>query len=309
VNDFSHIDRPLRILGRVIGRILLASGVLLLVLGLLALRDSRDGCACAGGLGIGGILLLFGFLLTGLDTALGALRRKVRSRSLSKKLSAVLGSPTTPSDLAIRWLGSRNGTTVALSWSLDSPATQVAVQIAGGSPGTLRILPNVSRGGRLIGGRTIPTKHDEFDRTFLVRSEPTTLIGDLFVDARRDCVARALLDLPDGPSSRVILTLGDVRLRVSRVLRRLGDLERVIEAALVLAAAIAEAARRPGYSSISVGAGTSGRCLICVSTLESDIVLCIRCRTPHHKGCWDYTGECATFACGGRRWIPVQEVT
>ncbi|MBI3854305.1 MAG: hypothetical protein HY293_01295, partial [Planctomycetes bacterium] len=43
---------------------------------------------------------------------------------------------------------------------------------------------------------------------------------------------------------------------------------------------------------------------ICVALLETEVVLCIRCRTPHHQDCWEYARECAMFACGGRRWIP-----
>jgi len=295
----------MRILGRVIGSVLLAGGLVLVYFGM---QDFRDGCAWAGG--VGGILAIFGFLLTGLAGAFRNLRRKISSRRLSTKLSSVLGTPTAShSDLAISWQGERGGTALALSWTLDMPTTQVAVQIPGGSPGTLRILPNLSRGGRLIGGRSIPTQHEEFDRTYLTRSEPTTLLGDLFADSRRDRVARALLDLPDGPSSRVILTLSDVRLRVPRVLQQPEALGRLIAAAQIFAAAIAEAARQPGYSIIYVGAGTSGRCLICISALENDVVLCVRCRTPHHQSCWEYSGECATFACGGRRWIPAGNVS
>jgi hypothetical protein len=292
----------MRILGRVFGSVLLLGGITLLVLGVMA--GSKDGCAIAAGAGVGGLLSFFGFFLTGLAGVIGRVLRKGRSRRLSRRLSRILGTPTSAhADLSISWLGSRNDTRAALSWNLDSGTTQAAVQVAGGSPGTLRIIPNLSRGGRLIGGRSIPTKHEEFDRTFLARSEPTTLLGDLFADSRRDRVARALLDLPDGPSCRVILTLSDVRVRVPRILDRTDALDRLVAAAQTFALAVAEAARQPGYSIISVGAGTSGRCLICVSALESEIVLCIRCRTPHHQGCWEYAGECALFACGGRRWI------
>ena len=98
---------------------------------------------------------------------------------------------------------------MALSWSLDVPTTQVSIQIEGGSPGTFRIVPNLHRGGRIIGGRTIPTGDVDFDRTYLARSEPTTLIGDLFTDERRDSLVDALFTLPDCASCRFVLTLND----------------------------------------------------------------------------------------------------
>ena len=40
-----------------------------------------------------------------------------------------------------------------------------------------------------------------------------------------------------------------------------------------------------------------GVCQVC-GTEMTEAVLCARCRTPHHKECWEYMGRCSTFACG-----------
>ena len=45
------------------------------------------------------------------------------------------------------------------------------------------------------------------------------------------------------------------------------------------------------------------KCLVCGEEIQSDLVTCIRCRTPHCKECWEYNGSCATYACGETRYV------
>jgi hypothetical protein len=40
------------------------------------------------------------------------------------------------------------------------------------------------------------------------------------------------------------------------------------------------------------------KCPICGDLIEDDLVFCCRCKTPHHRECWQYNGKCATYACG-----------
>ena len=40
-----------------------------------------------------------------------------------------------------------------------------------------------------------------------------------------------------------------------------------------------------------------GTCQVCATEMEERIVWCRRCRTPHHRECWIYTGMCSTFGC------------
>jgi hypothetical protein len=44
----------------------------------------------------------------------------------------------------------------------------------------------------------------------------------------------------------------------------------------------------------------AARCGVCGDNLASEIVVCRRCNTPHHRDCWDYGGVCATYGCGSR---------
>ncbi|MEC9092896.1 MAG: RING finger protein, partial [Planctomycetota bacterium] len=45
------------------------------------------------------------------------------------------------------------------------------------------------------------------------------------------------------------------------------------------------------------------KCQICGEIIQFDQVVCIRCRTPHCKDCWEYNGQCATYGCGENRFV------
>jgi hypothetical protein len=39
-------------------------------------------------------------------------------------------------------------------------------------------------------------------------------------------------------------------------------------------------------------------CRVCGEEIQDDLVFCRRCKTPHHRECWQYNGVCSVFACG-----------
>lgn len=43
-------------------------------------------------------------------------------------------------------------------------------------------------------------------------------------------------------------------------------------------------------------------CPICTGGIADDLVSCARCQTPHCRDCWEYNGQCATFACRETRF-------
>jgi len=44
-------------------------------------------------------------------------------------------------------------------------------------------------------------------------------------------------------------------------------------------------------------------CPVCSEEIREQLVVCIRCKTPHCRDCWEYNGQCAMFACGEERFI------
>ncbi len=45
------------------------------------------------------------------------------------------------------------------------------------------------------------------------------------------------------------------------------------------------------------------KCPICSEEILLNMVVCSRCKTPHCQDCWQYNGQCATFACSETRCI------
>ena len=46
------------------------------------------------------------------------------------------------------------------------------------------------------------------------------------------------------------------------------------------------------------GAGAPSVCQVCGEAIRGDHVACMKCDTPHHLDCWQYTGQCSTYGCG-----------
>ncbi len=52
----------------------------------------------------------------------------------------------------------------------------------------------------------------------------------------------------------------------------------------------------------------SVKCPICSEVITQQMVVCQRCKTPHCLDCWEYNGQCATFACRETRYIRADSV-
>lgn len=50
------------------------------------------------------------------------------------------------------------------------------------------------------------------------------------------------------------------------------------------------------------------KCPICSEEIIHDMVVCTRCKTPHCLDCWQYNGQCATFACSETRFVRVSSM-
>jgi hypothetical protein len=42
---------------------------------------------------------------------------------------------------------------------------------------------------------------------------------------------------------------------------------------------------------------SAGDCQVCLEKMNSRVVYCAQCRTPHHEECWSYMGMCSTYGC------------
>ena len=54
---------------------------------------------------------------------------------------------------------------------------------------------------------------------------------------------------------------------------------------------------------IAIGDAT---CQVCGEMIVVDMVFCNRCKTPHHRECWEYFGSCSVFGCQESRFVTPQ---
>jgi hypothetical protein len=58
-----------------------------------------------------------------------------------------------------------------------------------------------------------------------------------------------------------------------------------------------------GVRVVGMESSFTGQCQICGADLEGRLVRCLRCSTPHHADCWEYTGVCSTYGCGEKKFV------
>ncbi len=51
------------------------------------------------------------------------------------------------------------------------------------------------------------------------------------------------------------------------------------------------------------------QCPVCSNDVEGQMVICVRCKTPHCLDCWQYNGACGMFACGETRYMAISSAT
>lgn len=56
------------------------------------------------------------------------------------------------------------------------------------------------------------------------------------------------------------------------------------------------------FNDDTVAAVTDMQCPVCSSDVEGQMVICVRCKTPHCLDCWQYNAQCGMFACGEKRY-------
>ncbi len=141
-----------------------------------------------------------------------------------------------------------------------------------------------------------------FDGRYLVRTDDAAFARAFLSDEARQAIAEAT---GLGAGGRVRVEVDGLRLRLQKEeqLATAGELEALARVGRRLLDRVRGAVEDLGavqfYDSPTVPAEAS--CPICGTALKTGRVECRRCRTPHHRECWDYNGRCAMFACGEPR--------
>ncbi|HLF94546.1 MAG TPA: RING finger protein [Planctomycetota bacterium] len=184
--------------------------------------------------------------------------------------------------------------------------TGVEVDMRGSSPGALMIGP---RAGAVEQARRLPSVavrsgDARFDARYVVTANPVSLAHALFERSRqgRSVVAIRRLEGHGEPIvelSRQVLFVG-VRRHASRPAAVLA----LAAAATELVDALLDVVPVVGIHWLEATETSEGQCEVCGGSLsEGPVVRCQKCRTPHHRECWDFNGRCATFGCGESRAV------
>jgi hypothetical protein len=185
------------------------------------------------------------------------------------------------------------------------PSTGVEFPLRSPSPGTLHLCAERFKRalGTIYGDQDLEAGEREFDRRYVIRATPPSLVSSLFHPDRRYPLVAAVAGLePLGPPE-LELTRDRLAVRVGALLE---DPDRIVD--------LAKRAARLLELMTEVGAGSdihweqaettdAGLCQVCGAALLERVVHCASCRTPHHEECWRWTGECSTFACRETRYL------
>ena len=155
-----------------------------------------------------------------------------------------------------------------------------------------------------MGSDVLTVGEPEFELAYIVRSDDPHFARSLLGAEARDLLEAGR---KIGSGGRLRLNIDRLRMRLRKeealskpqdlvALARVGQglLERVREAV--------ESREAVQYFDAPASSTEKPACPVCGAAVADERVLCRRCRTPHHRECWEYARGCSMFACGETRF-------
>jgi len=193
-----------------------------------------------------------------------------------------------------------------------SPFTQLRVTLPDARLGGLKVSAHGIREmfRSLLDGPRSFTGDPVFDGEFAVRAHsgalgrPETLTARLFSPERRRQVMTAVRRLNHCHGLSIEIGPSSLEVRIAEVADTVGVATAMVQTARDFVGFLVDLdVVRPAVLAVEYAEQMSGHCPVCLSTLTDPLVRCPRCRSPHHRQCWEYHGRCATYGCqpGHRR--------
>ena len=254
----------------------------------------------SGEVPLSAVLLLFGVALTVvLLLTTQAHRRMVnRCEDLARRLNGTYtpGGYGTRHRVSFRALGCahrldlQDGKRAHLRLEVDLP---------GPSGGWLKIGPETF--GEvflaLFRGEKFRTGDSQFDQTFVVRGWPEHVLRKLFSPDYRSTAMNAVRRLNQRAPFSIAVSGSTMEIQMA-VLGEGAELPlALVRTSEELIRLLYDIDRDPGIQWGESLEKLSGRCPICTTGLREPLIRCPRCRSPHHRECWEYLGHCATYGC------------
>ncbi|HXX95015.1 MAG TPA: RING finger protein, partial [Planctomycetota bacterium] len=144
-----------------------------------------------------------------------------------------------------------------------------------------------------------------FDPRYVIKSDHADFVRE-FLEPR---VQKAIEDLRAlRGNDKILISINSARLMVRKegIVGSLPDLTVLADLAFVVYDRLYVTwQRESGIEILDEGPPdptATPICQVCGSPIPADYrVYCRRCRTPHHRDCWEFNGQCSTYACGEKR--------
>ena len=182
--------------------------------------------------------------------------------------------------------------------------TQLTYTIPAGWPHRLEIFPQRFRDSdvKYLNVDDIRIGDGEFDPRYVVKSNDEKFVKEFLDDKAR----RAVEDLRNLlGNDKILISVNSSRLMVRKqsIIGELNELTVFAELACQLFDRITLFWQKASGIEIldEEPAEDQGDpvCQVCNFPIKKDNrVFCRRCKTPHHSDCWDFNGQCSTYACG-----------
>ncbi len=146
--------------------------------------------------------------------------------------------------------------------------------------------------------------HAGFDTRYIVRGSSDEEVIGLLSDGVRWQIDR-LSHFDDGSELFIAVKNGRMTIEKNAFFRREDDVDEFTRLALELFDQ-AMLTRSEGIEFLHQDEAKvldDPACPVCGEAIQSDMVFCRRCLTPHHAECWTYIGSCSTFACQETRYV------
>jgi len=147
---------------------------------------------------------------------------------------------------------------------------------------------------------------ETFDPRYVIKSESEKFAKEFLDGKIREAIER-LRNLLGNDRILISVNSSRVLVRKQAILAELPDLEAFAGQSCLIYDRIFQLWQRESGIEIleddPAAAQEEPICQVCGAKIGSENrVYCRRCKTPHHKDCWEFNGQCSTYACGERRF-------
>ena len=256
-----------------------------------------------------GFLLALFAAVSGLIGLWIALLRRQRSwEATLGRVARTLGGTIAPSDVfglqSLQFLAEGRSASLEFDGG-EFPSTRVKIALFRRSPGVFRLLrQEVANWQALfVSTKDVKIGDERFDAAWFVTARPESLAHRIFAEDRRQEVIASVRRIARMTKPSIEITRDTLVVKVEKCLTQEEDILALALTATDFVRYLLHLGPEEGIQWVAADNAEPGLCPVCAASLAEGIVHCDKCRTPQHRECWLYVGQCSTYACKGKRFV------